>query len=135
MLGEKLGEIQATAKTSVLPAEGSSARFETSVEGSGTLLGGAVTLLVTYSTEVRADGSLHGECPNQGVVMTEDGEIATFTGAGAGRFTSEGGASFRGAVYFQTSGSKLARLNGVAVVYEWDVEANGNAKWVLWEWK
>jgi hypothetical protein len=29
---------------------------------------------------------------------------------------------------------KLARLNGMAVAYEWDVEADGNAHFALWEW-
>ncbi len=33
MLGEKLGEAQAATVTRVLPTEGSSPRFETSVDG------------------------------------------------------------------------------------------------------
>jgi hypothetical protein len=135
MLGEKLGEAQAATVTRVLPTEGSSPRFETSVDGGGTLLGVPVKFLATYWSEVRADGSIYGECPNSGVFMTEDGEAATFIASGAGGFTSEGGAFFRGAVYFQTSGSKLARLNGICGVHEWDVDAEGNGKWVIWEWK
>lgn len=135
MLGEKVGEFQAKVATKALPAEGPTPRFETSVEGSGTFVGVPINGLATYWSEVRADGSLYGECPNQGAIMTQDGEIATFTAAGAGAFTGEGGVSFRGAVYFRTTGSKLARLNGIAVVYEWEVDANGNAKWDLWEWK
>ena len=39
MLGEKLGEAQAATVTRVLPTDGSSPRFETSVDGGGTLLG------------------------------------------------------------------------------------------------
>ena len=113
MLGEKLGEVQAATVTRVLPTHGSSPRFETSADGGGTLLGESVKFLATYWSEVRADGSLYGECPNSGVFMTQDGEVATFIASGAGGFTSEGGAFFRGAVYFQTSGSKLARLNGI----------------------
>jgi hypothetical protein len=109
--------------------------FETSVEGGGTLLGGSVKFLATYCSEVRADGYLYGECPNSGVFMIQDGEVATFIASGAGGFTSEGGAFFRGAVYFQTSGSKLARLNGICGVHEWDVDAEGTGKWVIWEWQ
>ena len=135
MLGEKLGEVQGATVTTVLPAHGSSPRFETKVEGGGTLLGESVKFLATYWSEVRADGSLYGECPNSGVFMTQDGEVATFIASGAGGFTSEGGAFFRGAVYFQTSGSKLARLNGICGVHEWDVDAVGTGKWVIWEWK
>ena len=40
-----------------------------------------------------------------------------------------------GIVYFQASAPSLARLNGIAVVYEWDVDADGHATWELWEWK
>ena len=133
MLGEKLGEVQGATVTTVLPTHGSSPRFETKVEGGGTLLGESVKFLATYWNEVRADGSLYGECPNSGVFMTQDGEVATFIASGAGGFTSEGGAFFRGAVYFQTSGSKLARLNGICGVHEWDVDAEGTGKWVIWE--
>ena len=135
MLGEKLGEVQGATVTTVLPTHGSSPRFETKVEGGGTLLGESVKFLATYWSEVRADGSLYGECPNSGVFMTQDGEVATFIASGAGGFTSEGGAFFRGAVCFQTSGSKLARLNGICGVHEWDVDAEGTGKWVIWEWK
>ena len=131
MLGEKLGEVQGATVTTVLPTHGSSPRFETKVEGGGTLLGESVKFLATYWSEVRADGSLYGECPNSGVFMTQDGEVATFIASGAGGFTSEGGAFFRGAVYFQTSGSKLARLNGICGVHEWDVDAEGTGKWVI----
>ncbi len=110
--------------------------METTSEGAGSILGTYATVMATYSTEVRPDGTLYGECPNSGVIMTQEGEVATFTGAGAGKFTGSGGAaSFRGAVYFQTSSSKLARLNGTAVIYEWDVDTDGNGVWNLWEWK
>ena len=41
-------------------------------------------MLGTYWSVVRADGSLYGECPNQGIVMTDDGQPGTWTGAGVG---------------------------------------------------
>ena len=135
MLGEKLGQVQGSAKTTVLPANGSTPRFENAVEMAGTVLGVEVNCLATYSTELRADGSLYGECPNQGVFMTQSGEIATFRATGIGRFNSDGGVDFGGVAYFQTSTSTLERLNGAAVVYEFGVDVNGNAKWDLWEWK
>jgi hypothetical protein len=37
-------------------------------------------------------------------------------------------------VYFQSEAPSLAGLNGKAVVYDWDVDANMNATWELWEW-
>jgi len=91
MLGEKLGQIQGPIKTTVLPANGSHPRFANAYEGSGTISGVAANCLATYSNELQTNGSIYGECPNQGVIMTQTGEIATFRTTGIGRFTSEGG--------------------------------------------
>jgi len=35
----------------------------------------------------------------------------------------------------QTASPKLARLNSVALVYEYEVDENGNAHVKGWEWK
>ena len=43
-------------------------------------------------------------------------------------------AKFRGAVYFQTSAPSLMAVNGKCMVYEWDVDGQGNATWDIWEW-
>ena len=135
MLGEKLGQIQGPVKTTVLPANGSLPRFENSVEGAGTLAGVDVKCLATYGSELQTNGSIYGECPNQGVIMTLTGEIATFRATGIGKFNSEGGIDFAGVVYFQTLTSTLERLNGAAVVYDFKIDVNGNSTWDLWEWK
>ena len=44
-------------------------------------------------------------------------------------------ANFRGAIYYTTQSQKLARLNGTAVVFEWDVDEQGNTTGTTWEWK
>ena len=44
---------------------------------------------------MHADGAVYGECPSRGVLMSQEGPV-TFRGNGAGRFTDDGGASFRG---------------------------------------
>tara|TARA_B100001013_G_scaffold329339_1_gene243600 strand:- start:327 stop:731 length:405 start_codon:yes stop_codon:yes gene_type:complete len=134
MLGEKLGSMQLTTSNKVLPSNGSLPRFETTTIGSGTLAGTEVNGMATYTADMRPDGTLYGECPNQGVVIAEDG-VATFTATGIGTFTEDGGSSFKGMVYFQTSAPSLSSLNGVAVVYDWEVDAEGNASWDMWEWK
>ena len=134
MLGEKLGSMQLTTSNKVLPSTGSLPRFETTTIGSGTLAGTEVNGMATYTADMRPDGTLYGECPNQGVVIAEDG-VATFTATGIGTFTEDGGSSFKGMVYFQTSAPSLSSLNGVAVVYDWEVDAEGNASWDMWEWK
>ena len=88
----------------------------------------------TYRSVARAEGMLHGE--GQGVTMTKDGEMASWTGQGVGRFMGRGEAvSFRGALYYQTASSKLARLNSIVVVFEFEVDENGNTHAKLWEWK
>ena len=134
MLGEKIGELQGKATNKALPAVNGAPRFETTAETSGTLAGVAVQAYATYQSDIQADGTLLGECPNSGVIMTQQGEVATFRANGSGKFTETGGADFRGAAYFRTSGSQLATLNGVCVIWHWDVDAEGNAKWDLWEW-
>ena len=128
MIGEALGTLKGKVTGQrVLPSEGA-AKVETSFEVHGTLAGVPSTMMGTYWSVVRADGSLYGECPRQGVVMTPEG-VGTWTAAGIGHFTGKGtGVDFRGAVYFQTVPQKLARLTKVAAVYEWDVDEHGNAE-------
>ena len=89
--------------------------------------------MATYWADMKADGSLYGECPNAGVVMAADG-VATFRATGAGAMTSDGGSKFRGTVYFDTKASSLASLNGKAIAYEWDVAPDGSVTWELWHW-
>ena len=136
MASEKLGSIKAVATTKALPANGAFPRFEVTVpSGSGTLAGADIfQMIATYSAEMREDGTLLGDCPNSGLLIAADG-VATFSATGIGTFTEDGGATFKGMAYFQTLAPSLASLNGAAVVFNWDVDAEGNAAWELWEWK
>ena len=134
MLADKIGSLTASTANKPLPVDGALPKFETSVEGHGTLAGTEVKYLATYWSEMRADGTLYGECPNQGVIMAQDG-TATFRATGIGGFTAEGGATFRGVVYFQTSAPSLSSLNGTCGVYHWDVDAEGTATWEIWKWE
>ena len=133
MLGEKVGTFTGTTTDKVMPAQGGLPSFETSAETSGKLAGAECQSMATYSAQMQPDGSLYGECPNSGVVMTSDG-VATFRATGCGQMTGDGGAKFRGAVYFQTSAPSLMSVNGKCMVYEWDVDVQGNATWNIWEW-
>jgi hypothetical protein len=109
-------------------------KVEVSFTSSVTLLGVQGTNMGTYLTVTRPDGSLFGE--GQGVVMTDDGEMAAWKGQGAGRFTGRSTAvSWRGAVYFQTASQRLARLNGIAVVFEYDTDEDGKTEAKSFEWK
>lgn len=133
MLGEKMGSLKATATNKALPANGLLPRFEVTSLGTGTLLGVEVQSNATYIAEMRADGSMYGELPNSGVIMAKDG-IATFRATGAGNLLPDGGSKFRGACYFETNAPSLSGLNGKALIYEWNVDPDGNATWDLWHW-
>ena len=133
MLGEKVGTFTGTTTDKVMPAQGGLPSFETSAQTSGKLAGAECQSMATYSAQMQPDGSLYGECPNSGVVMTSDG-VATFRATGCGQMTGDGGAKFRGAVYFQTSAPSLMSVKEKCMVYEWDVDGQGNATWNIWEW-
>ena len=107
MPAEKIGSLKCITSQKVLPANAGNPRFEVTVpSGSGTLAGAEIFQA-----------------------------MATFRASGIGTFTEDGGAAFKGIAYFQTSAPSLSNLNGAAVVYNWDVDGEGNATWELWEWK
>jgi len=134
MLGERIGE--ATGKVTsqrVLPNPGGGPKMETSIQESGSLLGVSTTETATYFSVVRPDGSLYGE--GQGIVISKDGDLATWTGQGVGTLKKDGAVSYRGATYVQTASPKWARLNSLAVVYEYEIDAQGNTRAQYFEWK
>jgi hypothetical protein len=67
--------------------------------------------------------------------MGRDGDVATWVGQGVGTIGKGGAVSYRGAVYYQTASAKWSRLNTVAAVFEYEVDAQGNSRSQLWEWK
>ena len=133
MLGKKVAEMTAITANKMLPANNGNPRFETSCDGTGTMLGVEGKFMATYWAQINPDGSVYGECPDSGVVLTAEGPV-TFRANGAGAFTEDGGAKFSGAAFFTTAVPSLAELNGMCLVHEWDVDGDGNATWQLWEW-
>ncbi|MBS21998.1 MAG: hypothetical protein CL739_07895 [Chloroflexi bacterium] len=133
MLGKKVAEMTAITANKMLPSENGVPRFETSCQGTGTMLGVEGNFMATYWSELKADGSVYGECPDSGVFLTAEGPVS-FIANGAGAFTEDGGAKFRGSAFFSTSVPSLAELNGMCLVHEWDVDGEGNGTWNLWEW-
>ncbi len=135
MLGKLLGE--ASGKTTgvrVLPTEGQQVKVEVSFQGSGKLLEAEITDIGTYWQTVRPGGVLYGE--GHLLMMTKDGEIADWTGFGVGRPTGPSPAAHYGVCgSFQTGSRKLAHLNSVATVIEYDVAEDGSYRWKMWEWK
>jgi hypothetical protein len=134
MLGEKIGEEKGKVTTRrVLPNPGGGPKMETNLQTEATLLGVKATNTITYSAVLRPDGTLYGE--GQGIAMSKEGDVATWVGQGVGTIKKDGGASFRGAVYYQSSSPKWSRLNNIALVFEHEVDAEGNARSELFEWK
>ena len=133
MLGKKVAEMTAITSNKMLPSNNGQPRFETSCDGTGTMLGVEGQFMATYWAQINPDGSIYGECPDSGVVLTAEGPV-TFRANGAGALTEDGGAKFRGSAFFTTAVPSLAELNGMCLVHEWDVDGDGNATWQLWEW-
>jgi len=134
MLGEQLSEdIGQVMTTRVLPSDARGPRIEISFQADGTILGIHYHEMGTYEATVRADGTMYGE--GQGVIQTEHGDVVTWRGQGVGGSPAPGHQSFRGAIYFETGSERLARLNGVAGVFEYDANESGKTESRVWEWK
>ena len=134
MLGEKIG--QGSGKVTgqrVLPNPGGSPKMETSFQSTGTLRGIEATEHGTYWSALRPDGTVYGE--GQGILMGKDGSTATWIGQGVGTFKKDGGVSYRGAVYYQSSSPQWSRLSNIAAIFEYEVDSQGNTRSELWEWK
>lgn len=133
MLGELIGET--TGKMSgqrVIDLEGPT--VETNVSSMGTLKGVQVTETLTFVSGPTSKGVIHGI--GKGVINTKDGQIATFTGEGIGKFDSTGVLKWRGALFFHTnSEGNLQFLDNMVGVFESDVDALGNFTDKIWEWK
>ena len=108
-------------------------KVEVSFEDSGKLLGIDGMNIGTYTAIARADGTLAGE--GQGVFATLDGSMVTWKGNGVGTMKTGGAVSYRGALTLETTSSTLSRVNAVAGVFEFDVDASGNTQTKIWEWK
>jgi len=134
MLGDKIGEESGKVTSQrALPNPGGAPKMETSFQMTGTLLGVGHKTTGTYCSMVRPDGTLFGD--GQGIVMSNEGEMATWVGQGVGTIKKDGSVNYRGAIYYQTSATKWARLNSVAVVFEYELDAQGNTRAQMWEWK
>ena len=134
MLGERIGEDTGKVTSQrVLPTANGAPRMETSFQAAGTVYGVAASDTGTYVATLRPDGTLYGE--GQGVLMGKGGEAATWTGQGVGTMKKDGAISYRGACYYQSASPAWVRLNAVAAVFEYEVDAQGNTRGQIWEWK
>ncbi|HUQ94605.1 MAG TPA: hypothetical protein VM120_23185 [Bryobacteraceae bacterium] len=133
MLGELIGESRGKRTGRRVLSTDAGFKVEVSFEDNGKVLGIEANNIGTYWSQNRPDGSLYGE--GQGVLITREGEMATWKGQGVGKFLGSGAVSYRGALYYNTASSKLAHLNTIAALFEYEVDAEGTTHTKLWEWK
>jgi hypothetical protein len=139
MLGEKIGEF--TGKTIGMRVLGGTGhdhhhgpRMEVTMQQTGKVFGIETHDTGTYESCLQPGGYFTGV--GQGVSMSKDGDVVTWTATGVGRPTGKGmGAAWRGSIQYQTSSSKLSKLNGVCYVYEYDVDENGVSNSRVFEWR
>lgn len=120
----------------VLSVENGIPKFEISIAGSGIFTGSLeVTTSWTYWAIQRPDRTSFSQ--GQGVIITKDGrDMATATGRAEGKTVESGNMRFVGAIFYEThSENKLAFLNHLVGVNEYEVDALGNYENRLWEWK
>ena len=137
MLGELLFESRGRViGQRVLSVENGIPKFEISLAGTGIFTGSLeVTTTWTYWAIQRPDDTSYSE--GQGVIMTKGGrDVATATGRSEGKMVESGKMRYVGALFYEThSENKLAFLNHLVGVNEYEVDALGNYEHRLWEWK
>jgi hypothetical protein len=133
MLGEQIGEGRGKRTARRVVATDPVFQVEVSFEDTSKLLGVDGMNIGTYTSGNKPDGSLYGE--GQGVFVSMDGDIATWKGIGIGRLVPGGAVSYRGCLSYSTASTKLARLNSIAGVFEFEVDGSGNTQSKIWEWK
>jgi hypothetical protein len=89
--------------------------------------------LGTYCTIPRPGEASYGQ--GQDLLTTRDGQFATWTAQGLGRFTAPRTIWFRGYAFYHTdlTGS-LAFINNLMAVFEYEVSEVGNTSARSWEW-
>jgi len=131
MLGEQITDLKGKVISQrVLDAQGPT--MEISISAKGSAKGVQVNESLTYVARPSSPGVLHGK--GQGVLMSEDSEMVTYTGEGIGRITHSG-VTWRGAVFLRTGTGKLASLSNVVGIFEAEVDMEGNFSEKSWEWK
>ena len=132
MLGEIIAEGKGKRTARRVVATEPIFKVEVSFEEQGVLLGVLGMNIGTYTSSPKPDGSLDGY--GEGVFASMDGDFVTWKGIGVGRFGEGGAVHYAGSISYTTKSEKLSRLNQVAGVFEFSVDAEGNTQGKIWEW-
>ena len=133
MLGEKLGQETGRVTSRRVVSTDIPPSLEISMEAKGELLGVEHQTIATYVSEIRTNGTVYGH--GEGVVTGKHGELATWKGSGVRTISEDGGAKFRGAIYYETASPAWVSLNAVAAVFEYSENADGSTSTEIWEWR
>jgi hypothetical protein len=111
--------------------------IEVTIMQNGTLKGGIeATDMVTYWSVPRPGGAYYAE--GKGVFMVKDnpGEIAMWAGQGIAHYLGQKRRDV-GSVFCSTASTsgKLAFLNNMVGVFEYETDGTGNSGGKIWEWK
>jgi hypothetical protein len=106
-------------------------KIETTAQGTGKILG-IDAFLISTSVGTMANGVFMGE--SNSVFTTMDGDTITSKGIALG-FPSGNGGSTRAASIHITQSQKLARLNKVVGMHEYETDRTDNFTGKIWEWK
>jgi hypothetical protein len=133
MLGELIGEFKGKITgyriTDILM---NGPKMEVSFKQSGKLLGVEGVDRATYWSMMAGPDALYGE--GAGTLMSKAGEMAMYRATGTAKMKGPMPV-WRGVLYFQSQTPKWSALNGVAVVYEYEIDENDTTHVKLWEWK
>jgi len=126
MSGEKIGEGSGQRGMRKVLCTQPTFKVEVSFEERATLLGAEGMNMGTYTATTKPDGSLEGI--GEGVFATLDGEFVTWRGMGVGRFVEAGAVHYSGVISYSTTSTKLGKLNSIAGMFEFDVDAAGKTR-------
>jgi hypothetical protein len=139
MLGDLIYEAKGKVTgLRVLDVQGGIPKIEVTITQNGTLKGGTeATNTVTYwSVHRPGEGAYYAE--GKGVFMAKDdpSEIATWTGHGIAHYSGQKRRDV-GSIFCRTSSTtgKLAFLNNIVGVCEYEADEMGNAEGKIWEWE
>jgi hypothetical protein len=99
----------------------------------GMFLGEEFTATFSYTSEFRMDGTGYGAV--RGYFGTNGGSVGRFVGNGNAINKLDGSSIIRGALCYSNPPGKFAKLNGIAVAYEFEADKEGNLHSKGWEWK
>jgi len=136
LLGQELGEERGRMiGQRVISVDADRHKVELSIQGKGKILGVEFEDSSTFTIEhVPPFPPSSGQ--GQGFMTTKDGEVVHYTGQGVGKPTGLGKMRFVGAAIGRTKSEKLARLNGVAMLFEFEADMEkGEYQAKYWEWK